>query len=178
MQRNPFARVLAVLVALWTLPALAGPNVIETSAFKITLPSGWSLESTAERSKDGKYGMWVLAGPVRGGKMYIRIGQARPGPLSALWNRFLNEVLADRILEIHPQYYWEKAVTPNTETAFGSIYGVSRRNEKGHMFKFAVIAARHRERRRIVYAALGGTQNAWGRQIMRLERLLESLELK
>jgi hypothetical protein len=148
----------------------------ETPAFHLYLPAGWKQAWTTLR-EDGT-GQVGYASPGRSSKAYVRIGTLRDEPLKALWLRYVEEFLGKRVGKIHVQHYSERAANETVGMAFGSIYGVSRRKARAHIYKFAVMAVRNVLRARIAYLAIGGTQESWREVARHLPIMLRSLDLR
>lgn len=164
--------------ALLSIPLAAqAADVRETRAFKVQLPAGWEKQIKEQPSKDSKLGTWTFVSPNRNVRVFIRIGANRPGPIAAQWNAFVGERLGQSLLKIHAEGYWEKKEADG-EVAFGTVYGVGRRNTKGHMYKYGVALMRGPGRKRVAYIAVGGTKDAWGAASLRIERIMNTLELK
>jgi hypothetical protein len=169
---------LAAAVAI-ALPAVAEEQegeTLETGAFKITVPTGWDLKEV-KVDPDGKTGAWVITGPTRNSKVWVRVKPTRPGAIKEVWNEFVGQFLSKRVKGIKVQSFEEKT-EGDTEAALGFIYGVSRHIEKGLLYKFGVLVGRNQKQGRIVYMASGGTEETWGKQAMRFGRILRSFNLK
>jgi hypothetical protein len=155
----------------------ANAEIRKTSAFTVDVPAGWELQVKEPSSANGKLGTWVFVNPSRDIRLFIRIGSYRPGPIAKQWDAFIGERLSQSLKHIRPEGFWQKR-DDSGEIAFGTVYGAGRRNQNGHIYKYAIALMRHPSRKRVAYIALGGTKVGWGRASLRLDRILQTLSLR
>lgn len=170
-------RLLAAATLLSIPLAAHASDTRETRAFKVQLPAGWEKQIKEEPSKDGKMGTWTFVSPSRNVRVFIRIGANRPGPIAAQWDAFVGERLGQTLLKLHPEGFWQKKADDG-EVAYGTVYGLGRRNKTGHVYKYGIVVMRNPKHKRVVYIAVGGTKDGWGAASARLDRIMNSLELK
>jgi hypothetical protein len=152
-------------------------QLVQTSAFRVMLPDGWTAKAQRVNPKDDRLGTWVLSSGTRNSKIYVRVGTHNKGRIQDLWNRYVGQSLGKRAKHLRTQSYQEHK-KGTTESAIGFLYGLSRRGKSGQLYKFGVIATRDKQHKRVLYAAVAGTEKGWPKQVARLRTLLSTLDLK
>jgi hypothetical protein len=172
-----FLGISVATLAVVAMPSLAlagATKVVETSAFKVTVPTSWTVEPVRVEA-GGKLGKWVVRG--ENSKLYVRIGNAVIMSMKEMFNKFVGESLAEHITHIEVESYDEK-MFPQGNIAFGTLYGLSKRKANGHLFKFGVMVVVDHGRNRVIYASLGGTKEGWGKRSGQLHEIVGSIDLK
>lgn len=180
MNSTTLRRVIAAAaVALVALPAaaFAADAVHETSAFKVTAPADWTVKQL-EGKEDGLTGHWLVKSPSGNRKLYIFVSDAKAKQtVHDAFNHYLGAKLRTYFRHARVQTFDVTKVNGGT-LGMGFIYGASKDNSHARNFKAAVMVAHQDGGKRVVHAALAGSEDSWGKTALRMQTILSSIGLK
>jgi len=180
---NRVSRVLlglsALLIAFVAAPALAkkgggAVRTVKTPAFTVSVPHHWKVQALRVE-KGNKLGKWVIRGNQT--KLYVRVGNMRKEAIDKLFNRYVTESLRKHVRHLEMESFEAKDFKQG-EAGIGFLYGVSKRKTKSHGHKFGVMVIKANDRKRIVYASMGGTEAGWKKNASIFNAIVSSIELK